>query len=56
MDNPGTVGVTPAFWDTVPQGGWSRRQSKDNTGTAGETLLWGCWGVEGEGGPRINPG
>ena len=59
-DNPGSTGVTPAFWDTLPQGCWGGEVVPGNPRTAGvtpvyrDTLPQGCWG--GEGSPGIIPG
>ena len=53
------VYITPAFWDTLPQGCWGVRESQDNPGTAGvtpafwDTLPQGCWGVRES---KDNPG
>ena len=51
QDNPGSAGVTPVFWDTLPQGCWGGGEVvPGNPGTAGvtpayrDTLPQGCWG------------
>ena len=52
QDDPRTAGVTPAFWDTLPQGCWGVKESQDTPGTAGvtpafwDTLPQECWGVK----------